>query len=138
MTGTEIEPTGATSNRTTLRVLVVEDESLVAMMLGDMLADLGCSVIGPARNRSKALHLIAGGDAIDLVLLDVNLGGENAYEVADALEERKIPYLFVSGYGSGGIDPRYAKAPVLTKPLQIAALTRVIEAARSRPRLGDG
>jgi CheY-like chemotaxis protein len=129
VTGVKLGKIEAVANPADLRILVVEDESLVAMMLADMLADLGCSVLGPVGSHDKALQLIAGGHAIGLALLDVNLGGENAYALADALAERRVPYVFVSGYGSGGIDPRYAKVPVLTKPLQVGELTEVVEAA---------
>jgi CheY-like chemotaxis protein len=119
------------------RVLVVEDESLVAMMLSDMLEDLGCRVIGPVGSRAGALELV-GDLQLDLALLDVNLGGEHAYDVADALAGRAVPFVFVSGYGISGIDPRFAHAPVLAKPFQPAALARVIGdalsgAAEARP-----
>ncbi|MDF2764668.1 MAG: putative response regulator, CheY family [Rhodospirillales bacterium] len=120
------------------RVLVVEDESLVAMMLSDMLEDLGCRVIGPVGSRAGALELVGDGLHLDLALLDVNLGGEHAYDVADALAGRAVPFVFVSGYGISGIDPRFAHAPVLAKPFQPAALARVIGdalsgAAEARP-----
>lgn len=108
------------------RVLVVEDESLVAMMLGDMLEDLGVTVVGPVGTRGTALQLLASGARIDLALLDVNLGGENVYDVAEALAGIGVPFVFVSGYGAGGIDPRYAQAPVLAKPFQPALLARVV------------
>ncbi len=134
MTGAEPTGTEAIGHRVNLRVLVVEDESLVAMMLADMLANLGCNVLGPVGSREKAMQFIAGNDSIDLALLDVNLGGENAYALADALAARRVPYVFVSGYGSGGIDPRYAEIPVLTKPLQVTVLARVIEAALTGAR----
>ena len=120
------------------RVLVVEDESLVAMMLSDMLQDLGCTVVGPVGTRNGALALVASGAQLDLALLDVNLGGETAYEVADALAGRAVPYVFVSGYGRSGIDPQYGAAPILAKPFRPAALALAISraltgAAEGRP-----
>jgi CheY-like chemotaxis protein len=114
------------------RVMVVEDESLVAMMLCDMLEDLGCAVIGPTATVTGALALLEGGAPPDLALLDVNLGGENACAVADALARRAVPFIFVSGYGRSGIDPRYAQAPVLPKPFEPATLARAVgQALRS-------
>ena len=85
-------------------MLVVEDESLVAMMLADMLGDLGCSVVGPLGTRTQALQAVTDGEPVDLALLDVNLGGDSVYEVAEALRRRRVPYAFVSGYGAAGID----------------------------------
>lgn len=107
------------------RVLVVEDESLVAMMLADMLEEIGCTVVGPVASCAGALRLLEG-EALDLALLDVNLGGETAYGVADALSRRDVPYIFVSGYGASGLDQDYAAAPVLAKPFQPATLARAI------------
>ena len=114
------------------RVLVVEDESLVAMMLCDMLEDLGCAVVGPTATVTGALALLDAGAPPDGALLDVNLGGESAYGVADALARRAVPFIFVSGYGRGGIDPRYAQAPVLSKPFEPVRLARAVgQALRS-------
>jgi CheY-like chemotaxis protein len=111
------------------RVLVVEDESLVAMML----AEIGCEVIGPVGTCAEALRLVDGGHALDLALLDVNLGGETAYGVADALSRRAVPFIFVSGYGASGLDPHYADAIILAKPFEPAMLARVIGEVLERP-----
>jgi CheY-like chemotaxis protein len=115
------------------RVLVVEDESLVAMMLADMLAEIGCEVIGPVGTCAEALRLVDDGHALDLALLDVNLGGETAYGVADALSRRAVPFIFVSGYGASGLDPHYADALILAKPFEPAMLARVIGEVLERP-----
>ena len=72
------------------------------------------------------LRLLEGGEALDLALLDVNLGSETAYGVADALSRRDVPFIFVSGYGASGLDQGYAAAPVLAKPFQPATLARTI------------
>jgi CheY-like chemotaxis protein len=114
-------------------VLVVEDESLVAMMLADMLEEIGCTVIGPAATCAAALRLVDDGHALDLALLDVNLGGQTAYGVAEALTRRAVPFIFVSGYGASGLDPRYADTPVLPKPFEPAMLARIIGEALDRP-----
>jgi CheY-like chemotaxis protein len=97
-----------------MRILVVEDEMMVAMMLEDMLTDLGCDVI-KARRVAKAIQLVAAGE-IDGAILDVNLGGESVYPVAHELQERSIPFIFSSGYGAGGIAPEYRDRPTLSKP----------------------
>ena len=114
------------THRKPARVLVVEDESLVAMMLADMLGDLGCSVVGPLGTRTQALQAVTDGEPVDLALLDVNLGGDSVYEVAEALRRRRVPYAFVSGYGAAGIDSRHAGVPVLAKPIEPALLARLV------------
>src|SRR4051794_22900016 len=80
------------------RVLVVEDEMIVAWLLQDMLADLGCAVVGPAARVSQALAMIDA-EAIDAAVLDVNLNGQKSYPVADALAARGMPFVFSTGYG---------------------------------------
>ena len=112
-----------------LKILVLEDETLVSMMLEDMLDELGCSVLGPFGSTAEALHKIAAGEPMDLALLDVNLGGETAYAVADRLAALSVPFVFVSGYGASGIEPRFAGTPVLAKPFQLPMLARVLNQA---------
>jgi len=98
-----------------LRVLLVEDEAMVAMMIEDMLSDLGCLVIGPASRVSSALDLLDD-EAIDAAVLDVNLGGEAVFPVADRLAAVGVPFVFSTGYGLAGLDDRHAARPVLQKP----------------------
>ncbi|WP_261404766.1 response regulator [Chenggangzhangella methanolivorans] len=88
-----------------LRILLVEDEAMIAMLVEDMLLDGGAEVVGPAGGVKAALAVIAETDAIDGALLDVNLGGEQSFEVADALAARNIPFVFVTGYGGGRARP---------------------------------
>jgi CheY-like chemotaxis protein len=107
------------------RILVAEDEVLVAMMIEDMLSDLGCVVLGPAGSVAEALALVEGGGFAG-ALLDVNLAGEAIYPVADALAERGIPFVFVTGYGQAGIVARYAAAPTLQKPFHEETLAQVV------------
>jgi CheY-like chemotaxis protein len=110
-----------------LRLLVVEDEALVAMLLEDALQGLGCAVVGPAGNVARALALLEH-EEVDLGLLDVNLGGgERSYPVAEALAERGIPFVFVAGYGASEVDRRFA-APVLQKPFDECQLVQAIAA----------
>src|SRR4051812_36415564 len=92
-----------------LRVLVVEDETLIAMMIEDLLADMGCIVVGAAATIAQALALLADpAFQIDGALLDVNLGGEKVFPVADALAQRAIPFVFATGYGKDALEPRHA------------------------------
>ncbi len=108
-------PPSAPSGLAGLRVLVVEDEAAIALLLEDMLLDLGCEVLGPVGRLPDALKL-AEADAIDVAILDVNLAGVAIYPVADALRLRGVPFLFSTGYGAGGIDAAFRDSPVLQKP----------------------
>ncbi|MBC7159460.1 MAG: response regulator [Porphyrobacter sp.] len=85
------------------RVLIVEDEAIVAFMLEDMLVELGCAVIGPALRLADALRLVEEEAGIDAAILDVNIGGERSDRVAEALEQRRIPFVFATGYGRQGM-----------------------------------
>ena len=109
------------------RILLVEDEFIVAAMLEDVLAGLGAVVIGPAYRLSDGLRL-AREEAIDVAVLDVNIEGERSDAIADALTERKIPFVLATGYGNG--EARHG-AQVLTKPytpkMLAAALVRATE-----------
>ena len=109
-----------------LKVLVVEDEALVSMLVEDMLTDLGCSIVGPAAEIEEALRL-AGSADIDAALLDVNLGGRPIFPVADALKARGVPFAFASGYGEAGLTEDHRGATVLQKPFREADLRRVLE-----------
>ncbi len=99
------------------RVLIVEDELLVALMLEDFLIEFGCIPVGPYSSVTKALEAL-GTEAIDLAVLDVNLDGEMVYPVAYALTERHLPFLFVSGYGEEAILPGHDDWLVCTKPFK--------------------
>lgn len=109
-----------------LKVLVVEDEALVSMLVEDMLTDLGCTIVGPAAEIEEALRL-AGSAEIDAALLDVNLGGRPIFPVADALKARGVPFAFASGYGEAGLTEDHRGATVLQKPFREADLRRVLE-----------
>lgn len=98
-----------------LRVLVVEDEAAISLLLEDMLLDFGCEVVGPAARLSAALEAVAS-EKVDLAILDVNVAGEPIYPVAEALAGRAIPFVFSTGYGSAGIRDAFRDRPVLQKP----------------------
>ncbi|MEQ5786838.1 response regulator [Erythrobacter sp. NFXS35] len=106
------------------RILLVEDEYLLAAELRDELQDAGATVVGPAASLSKALTLIEGTKRIDGAVLDVNLRGETAFPAAAILQERKVPTLFVSGYDPKAIPQRFEHTPHCEKPV---AVRRVIE-----------
>ncbi len=112
-----------------LRVLIVEDEMLVAMNIEDMLLDLGHEVAGLAGRLAPALAL-ANEAEFDLAMLDVNLAGQQSFPVADVLIGRGIPFLFATGYGIKGIPEAYRDRPVLQKPFRAQdlgeALARVV------------
>jgi len=111
------------------RVLLVEDEAMIAMLLEDMLGDLGCEVVGPAYALATALELAAGAPAIDVALLDVNIGGRPVFEVADALRARSVPVIFSTGYGAGGLRDIDQGAPVLGKPFRSSDLADALRSA---------
>jgi len=103
------------------RVLVVEDEMIVAWLLEDMLADFGCVVVGPAARVEQALAVIDA-EAIDAAVLDLNLNGQKSYPVADALAARGVPFVFSTGYDKGRLLDGYRCFPVLQKPYHRAEL----------------
>lgn len=113
------------------KVLVVEDESLVAMLLETMLEDMGCTIFGTAARVEDALELVAGDTAPDVALLDVNVAGQTVYPVAEALDRKGVPLVFSTGYGQGGLAEDWAGRPTVQKPYTEAmirdALMRVLD-----------
>lgn len=123
MTGPDGEP--KVSPLQGLRILVVEDEMMVAMLMEDLLEGFGCTIVGPAASIAKALLLIAG-EAIDGAMLDLNLAGHSVYPVADELARRGIPFIFVTGYGNQELPDDYNKRPRLPKPFRRLELQRLM------------
>jgi DNA-binding response OmpR family regulator len=99
------------------RIMIVEDEALVAMALRQSLDEMGFSVLGPFSRITEALAALRS-NHIDAAVLDVNLGGELVYPLADVLAASQVPFIFVTGYGSEEVDRRFAGIPVLQKPIQ--------------------
>ena len=99
------------------RLLLVEDEALVAMALKDMLTELGFEVVGAFNKVTEALAVVTNQD-VNAAVLDVNLGGELIYPVADSLVAKGVPFVFITGYGAEAIDGRFASYRVLQKPIQ--------------------
>ena len=120
---------------TGVRVLLVEDETLVAMLLEDMIADLGGTVIASASRVAGALKVVEDdATAIDLAVLDVNLGGEEAFPVATALAERGVPFAFSTGYGNSGLPDPWRSRPTLQKPFTQDQVTAVLDFALRQGR----
>jgi CheY-like chemotaxis protein len=97
------------------RILLVEDEMLVAMLLEDMLGEAGHTIIGPMAKVDQAVEA-ARTETIDLAILDVNVGGDEVYPVAEALAARDIPFAFATGYGAQGLREEWQDRPTLQKP----------------------
>jgi DNA-binding response OmpR family regulator len=114
-----------------LRVLVVEDESLVAMLIEEYLADFGCAPACSVSRVGKALKALKSTE-VDAAVLDVNVAGESVAPIAEILEQRGVPFIFASGYGAGGIEERWAGRPMLQKPFSArelhAALVACVQA----------
>ncbi|HSZ53876.1 MAG TPA: response regulator [Caulobacteraceae bacterium] len=111
------------------RVLVVEDEMMIAMLVEDMLADLGCSVVGPAHGLQAAMVLAEEAADLDAALLDVNLAGQPVFAVADVLRARNVPIVFCTGYGDAGLREADRGAPVLQKPYRSRDLAETLATA---------
>ena len=114
-----------------LRVLVVEDEMMVSMLIEDMLSDLGCTVVGPASRLDEAIEL-ANRSELDCAVLDVNLGGQPIFPLADILRAKGAPFAFATGYGDAGLREVDRGSPVLQKPFREGDLARVLGELRTR------
>jgi CheY-like chemotaxis protein len=115
------------------RVLLVEDEALVAMLMEDMLADLDCEIFAAVGRLDEAVAAARTGQ-FDMAFIDVNLRGVPAWPLADVLRSRAIPFAFVTGYGMAGADPAYADIPVLQKPFRGQDLEAVLQRLRRLKR----
>lgn len=111
------------------RLLVVEDEYLIAREVAQALRRAGAFVIGPAPTVAAALDLLASEGAPDAALLDINLRGEMAYPVADALAGRGVPVVFATGYNFGSIPDRYAGVPRCDKPAEARTIVKALQNA---------
>lgn len=115
------------------RIMIVEDEALVAMVLNDQLEELGLSIVATCANVPEAIKAIDD-SAPDAAILDVNLGGQLVYPVADRLIDRGIPFVFITGYGRESIDSRYSSIQVLEKPVDLQALEGVFPSSTQLAR----
>jgi CheY-like chemotaxis protein len=120
-----------------LRILVVEDELMISMLVEDMLAELGHKVAGTAASVEEATRLANHGD-FDGALLDVNLNGKTIDTVAETLMRRDIPFVFTTGYGEQGIPDAYRDWPALQKPYQTPQLGQALARAVARRARASG
>jgi CheY-like chemotaxis protein len=114
-----------------VRVLLVEDEAIIAMTAEDMLEELGCTVAATASNLQEAFACVEQ-HAFDVALLDINLNGQQSLPVAARLQEKGTPFVFTTGYGAAGSSAEYADVPLVTKPYQLADLEGGIRKALGR------
>lgn len=117
----------------TLQVFIVEDESMLALLLEDMIVGLGYQVAGLASRLAEAMSKTAELD-FDIAVLDVNLDGEVSYPVAQQLQQRGIPFIFATGYGRVGVPQQFDGVPVLDKPFRQQDLQGAFDEALA---LGD-
>jgi CheY-like chemotaxis protein len=113
------------------RILVVEDEYLVAALIQDVLENAGCTVHGPVPRLAEAIE-VAEKEACDAAVLDINLSGQHVFAVAEILERRRIPYVFVTGYGLEALPPRHHGYPAIRKPFRNEDLLNAIAGLMTR------
>jgi CheY-like chemotaxis protein len=118
--------------KTGKRVLVVEDELMIRMLLEGMLTDLGHTMAAEAGSIEEAMTLAKEAE-FDVAVLDVNLNGKPITPVAEILVQRGLPFVFASGYGKRGVPEPYQSRPTLQKPFQLEALAQAIDAATAKP-----
>ncbi|MGC2083733.1 MAG: response regulator [Bradyrhizobium sp.] len=111
---------------TGLRVLVVEDEGAVALLIENMLEELGCHVTASVATLAKA-QSAARADSFDFALLDINLDGELVFPVAEILKSRQLPFMFSTGYGRMGVPEAFRECDVLNKPFTIDELSTKLQ-----------
>lgn len=110
------------------RILIVEDEMLVAMLIEDAVVDLGHEVVGPVMRVEAALEVVES-EVFDFAILDINLAGKTSFPVADRLAALGIPFIFASGYGAAGLDERHKDAPIVQKPFAAYQLEAMLKRA---------
>ena len=110
------------------RILIVEDELMIRMLLEDMLGELGYTIVAQVGRIDEALDAVKNG-GFDVAILDVNLNGENTAPVAEALAARGVPFVFATGYGEHGLPEAFRDRPALKKPFQLDGLSQVLQSA---------
>lgn len=113
------------SNLAGKRILLAEDEAILAMSMEDLLTDAGCVVVGPAMSLAEAQRLAIDAE-IDAAVLDINLGEGDSFGVARLLRGRSVPFCFSTGYGFSGLPPEFTAVPVLQKPYRCEALCALL------------
>jgi DNA-binding response OmpR family regulator len=115
------------------RILLVDDEPLISMLVEGWLAELGCDVVGPARSVEEGLDLADDGQ-LDGAILDVNLAGENSYSVANALQEKGVPFAFATGDGGLDANSGFDDPILLAKPFNFDGVKAVLDQLLAVPR----
>jgi CheY-like chemotaxis protein len=113
------------------RILVVEDEAMVSMLIEDMVLDCGCEIIGPVARFEEALALAQAAE-FDVAVLDLNLNGTLSYPIAAVLRARGIPVIFATGYGAGELLDKFRDCPTLQKPFSQSDFAQSVTAACER------
>jgi CheY-like chemotaxis protein len=108
------------------RVLVVDDEALIAMMLSDLLSEYGHETVGPAHSEAQALELVKS-TAIDAAILDVTLGDHDCFAVAAALGERGIPFAFATGHGAHAMPDAFRTRKTVSKPFDFEVVKQIVD-----------
>lgn len=108
------------------RILLVEDEVIIALAIEDMLINLGCEIVGPAFSLSAG-QALAASEPLDAAVIDLNLGGESSVSIAQTLQRRDVPFCFSTGYGSSVVPSGFQGRPVLQKPYTLESLARALE-----------
>jgi two-component SAPR family response regulator len=115
-----------------MRILVVEDEWMIADQIADVLRDVGYDVVGPVGRITEALSLL-NGEQVDVALIDVNVHGDLTSKVAEALEAASVPFAFVSGYSRQDLPANLRGRPLLQKPVEANAVYRCVQSLLVKP-----
>lgn len=140
MKGSEMKAANGSHGRSELRglrVLIVEDVGIVAIEEKLMLEQLGCTVIGPEPTLDRGLAA-AREQELDGALLDINLAGRSSFPIAAALRQRGVPFIFVSGYGSGQLEGRFRGSPMMEKPFSRSAVAGLMGRILRTERTAEG
>jgi DNA-binding response OmpR family regulator len=108
------------------KILIVDDEPLIAMMLSEWLVEQGLEPLGPAHSEAEAFDLLKGDSGPDAAILDVSLGDSDCFAIADALQARGVPFAFATGHGSEAVAREYRGVMTLTKPFDFEAVRGVV------------
>jgi DNA-binding NarL/FixJ family response regulator len=117
-----------TGRKPRCRVLIVEDEAAISILIEDMLLDFGTEIVGPAARIEDALQLAREAD-LDLGILDINLAGEETYPVAGVLRERGIPFVFATGYSTKALPEKFRESLTLQKPFTFSTFEETLRSA---------
>ena len=120
------QPTGSPGTELAgRRILVVEDSPVVGPFTVDILGDLGCEVVGPAPNMAAA-RLLVEASGFDAALMDVHIRGERVFPLCELLDQKRIPFVFTSGYADWAMPEKWSDRPRLSKPYTIGQVERAL------------